>query len=679
MVAIRNAQLFEALRASEERYRAATELASDYAYAFRVEANGTFMLEWVTEAFTRITGYRSEDIDGRGGWVSFTYSEDLPIALRHMQALLSGQRSVSEFRIVTKTDEIRWVREISRPVWEEARQRTIRIYGAAQDITERKRAEESLRRRAMELEALAEVSAALRSARTVDEMLPIFLHKGIEMVGASAGAIYLVEPETGDLVSRGWSPANMALSGQRLKRGEGITGRVAISGQPYVSKDMHSDPLVQFLPGETAHLDAMRSSIALPLHTQEGLVGVMHIALRQRRDFTEAEVRLLTALAEMAGNSLHRAALHEQTERRMQRLAALRAIDLAITTNLDIQVTLDVLLEQSRAQLGVDATCILIFNPQTQTLDFAAGIGFHSQGIKQMRLSLGEGIAGRAAEQRILIAMNDLPSALDETMRAPIWLEENFASRYSVPLISGGQVKGVLEAFHRTPLRPDKEWLDFLETLAGQAAIAIENTQLFDNLQSSNRELAAAYDATIEGWARAIELRDEGTEGHSRRVTDMTLRLAQASGITAEELVHIRRGALLHDIGKMAVPDAVLFKPGPLDENELAIIRRHPIAAFEMLSPIEFLKPALEIPYCHHEKWDGTGYPRGLRGESIPLSARLFAIVDVWDALRSDRPYRRGWSEEKVRDHIRQLAGSHFDPSAVEIFLHLPPLSFDQA
>jgi len=186
-----------------------------------------------------------------------------------------------------------------------------------------------------------------------------------------------------------------------------------------------------------------------------------------------------------------------------------------------------------------------------------------------------------------------------------------------------------------------------------------------------NAELTGAYDATIEGWSRALDLRDKETEGHCRRVTEMTLRLACALTLPEEDLVQVRRGALLHDIGKMGVPDAILLKPGPLTDDEWEIMRRHPTLAYEMLAPIAFLRPTLAIPYCHHEKWDGSGYPNGLAGDAIPLAARLFAIVDVWDALLSDRPYRPGWPAERARAHIAAGAGSHFDPQAAEAFLAL--------
>lgn len=184
-------------------------------------------------------------------------------------------------------------------------------------------------------------------------------------------------------------------------------------------------------------------------------------------------------------------------------------------------------------------------------------------------------------------------------------------------------------------------------------------------------ELAAAYEATLEGWARALDLRDRETEGHSRRVTETTLRLARLMGVSEGELVHIRRGSLLHDIGKMGIPDSVLLKPAALTPEEWEIMRRHPIHAYDLLAPIAYLQPALDIPYCHHEKWDGTGYPRGLKGEEIPLAARVFAVADIWDAVRSDRPYRRAWPTDLALEHIVSLSGTHLDPDVVKAFCQM--------
>ncbi len=183
--------------------------------------------------------------------------------------------------------------------------------------------------------------------------------------------------------------------------------------------------------------------------------------------------------------------------------------------------------------------------------------------------------------------------------------------------------------------------------------------------------LVEGYDRTIAAWARLLDMKDKETEGHSARVTDMTVRLARWVGMNEEETLYARWGALLHDIGKMGVPDAILLKPDKLTDAEWDVMRRHPGIAYEMLVPITFLRAALDIPYAHHEKWDGSGYPQGLKGDDIPLPARLFAVIDVYDALRSDRPYRAGWPEAKVRQHLRDSCGTHFDPRAVNAFLEM--------
>jgi putative two-component system response regulator len=188
------------------------------------------------------------------------------------------------------------------------------------------------------------------------------------------------------------------------------------------------------------------------------------------------------------------------------------------------------------------------------------------------------------------------------------------------------------------------------------------------NIEEAHVNLLAAYDATIEGWSRAMDLRDKETEGHTQRVTSLTEKLCKLANISSENLVNIRRGALLHDIGKLGVPDSILHKPDKLTDEEWLIMRKHPQFAYDMIEPIEYLRPALDIPFCHHEKWDGSGYPRGLKGEEIPLSARLFAIVDVWDAVTSDRPYRLSWDKQKALDYIREQKGKHFDPYVVDLF-----------
>ena len=245
-----------------------------------------------------------------------------------------------------------------------------------------------------------------------------------------------------------------------------------------------------------------------------------------------------------------------------------------------------------------------------------------------------------------------------------------------VPLKIKDQLIGVIYVDNRAHSGVfHQENFELISAFANQAAIAIHNARLFDDLQASNEELEIAYQATLEGWVRALDLRDKETEGHTKRVTALTQTLARGMGIKENDIVHITRGALLHDIGKMAIPDGILLKPGKLTEEERMLIQKHPLYAYEMLSPIKFLHPALDIPYCHHEKWDGTGYPRGLKNEDIPFAARIFAVVDVWDALVSDRPYRKGIHPAEVKKSIRELSGSHFDPRIVDAFLSLDDLS----
>jgi PAS domain S-box-containing protein len=382
-------------------------------------------------------------------------------------------------------------------------------------------------------------------------------------------------------------------------------------------------------------------------------------------DVTETK-RAYDRLAALAQEE---ARLYEEARRRNRQLQALRSIDTAITASLDLRLTLDVILDQAVNSLGADAAAVLLFNQAAHRLEHAAGRGFSAAQTEQASLRLGEGGAGLAALQGETVVIPDLGKVEGACVRLSLLAIEGFRGYCAVPLVAKGQVKGVLEVFHRAPFEPDPEWLEFLETLARQAAVAIDSATLFAGLQRANRELTLAYDETIEALAYALDLRDRETEGHSRRVADLTVELARAYGMSEEELVHVRRGALLHDLGKLAVPDAVLHKPGPLTEEEWAVMRRHPVHAYEMLAPITHLRPALDIPYCHHEKWDGTGYPRGLKGKQIPLPARLFAVVDVWDALLSERPYRPPWTREKTLAYIRDQSGKHFDPEAVEAFL----------
>ena len=361
----------------------------------------------------------------------------------------------------------------------------------------------------------------------------------------------------------------------------------------------------------------------------------------------------------------------EQIKLQLRRLRSLHAIDQAIISSFDVQVILDVILEASMNSLDVDAADVLLYDPALHRLKFTAQKGFVFNRLEKSSQSIGRGLYKEIALQQKLGQVNDLKKNIGKFEHGQSLLAEGFKTYFGTPLYARGELIGVLEVYHRTEFNPDKEWLDFLTALGSQTAIAIDNADVNKNLQQANLDLTLAYDATIEGWSRAMDLRDKETEGHTLRVTELAIKLARVMKISDDLIVHARRGALLHDIGKLGVPDEILNKPGSLTTEEFEVMKRHPQYAFDMLSSVDYLRPALDIPYCHHEKWDGSGYPRGLKGEQIPLIARIFAIVDVWDALNSDRPYRKAWPLEKVIHYMREQSGTHFDPKILDTFLQM--------
>jgi PAS domain S-box-containing protein len=360
----------------------------------------------------------------------------------------------------------------------------------------------------------------------------------------------------------------------------------------------------------------------------------------------------------------------ERSQRQIERLGSLHMVEMSITAGHGLQTTLKTLLEQITGQLKVDAASVLLLD-EDQVLRCAAHRGFLTPQIEKTALQTGEGYAGLAARDQRLVHASNLDNPYEREKYIPILGNEGFISYFGIPLIVKETVTGVLEVFHRSFLEASPEWLDFLNLLAGQAAIAIDNVALFEKHRDASERLALAYEATIEGWSRALELRDRETQGHSQRVTEMAIQLAGQLDLGQKEINQLRLGSLLHDIGKMGIPDAILHKPGPLTEEEWEIMRKHPLYAYNLLSPVEYLWPALEVAYSHHEHWDGSGYPRRLKGEQIPLLARIFTICDVWDSLSSRRDYRLAWDKQMIQTYIQEQSGCLFDPAIVNAFIQL--------
>jgi PAS domain S-box-containing protein len=649
-----------------ERMRAEEKmLRSDQRLRLHSELSPLGFLEWDENfhavewnaACERMFGYTREEAIGR-------HAKDLilPVEVQELvdeiyHSLMNqtgGQHSIN--KNVTKDGNIITCEWFNTTLIDKDG-KAIGVASVCRDITERQQYER-------EREAVITVSTALRQARTRTEILNVILDQLVDLFDADGAVLVLPDPKTeGCINEMGSGVVGERMVGLSIPPEEGVCDWAIANNKTYLNNHADDDPLFY-------HSDLLGDShcvVAAPLATQELIIGALWVA--RQEDFVEQDLRLLTAIADIAANAVHRVTLHEQTEQQLHRLIALHQIDLAISTSFDLNITLNVILGSVKEELEIDAASILLLNPVTHTLDYAAGIGFRTHNIERSRVRLGNGCAGRAAQEQRTVSSLELGQARENLSRFSFLSGEDFTSHYATPLVVKGQVKGVLEIFHRAAIEPEHTWLGYFETLATQAAIAIDNASLFENLQRSNMELTLAYDATIEGWSRALDLRDRETEGHTQRVTEMVLELAEEMGMSDAEKMDLRRGALLHDIGKMGIPDAILLKPGPLSDEEWKIMRQHPLYAYRMLVPITYLKRALEIPYCHHEKWDGSGYPRGLKGEEIPLSARMFAVVDVFDALISDRSYSKAWSHEQAYRYIQEQAGKHFDPQIAEIFL----------
>lgn len=354
-------------------------------------------------------------------------------------------------------------------------------------------------------------------------------------------------------------------------------------------------------------------------------------------------------------------------------LSTLLKVSSSLASTMDLTQVLQIAIESAVDLLGLDTGAIYTLENELLRLGATSP-------------PLPEGLPGE-----LLIAhLNDHPHIKEAiSNKAPVYLRDartasltaaekiitdsrGLVSILYFPLLLKENALGVFTVGTRREVREftDSD-MDLGYILSFQVSLAIANAQLYRKAQDAILDLTRAYDATLEGWSRVLDMRDHVTDEHTHRVADLTVALARRMGIPDSELGQVLRGALLHDIGKMALPDAILQKPAPLTEAEMSVMRTHPEKALQILSQIDYLLPAIDIPYCHHEKWDGTGYPRGLKGEEIPLVARIFAVVDVYDALTSDRPYRSAWSSKKALAYLQEQSGKHFFPDAVRTFTEM--------
>jgi PAS domain S-box-containing protein len=627
----------DALQESEEKFRRLVEHLPTVVYLNAVgDASSTI---YVSPQIETLLGYTPQEwVSDTKLWIQALHPEDRQQVLKYIAETDQNHKPFEmEYRMYTRDGHLIWVHDEAVLVndlngepqfWQ----------GIMLDITQRKQAEEELN----------EAETAMRES---DERF--------RQVWQTTSDAMALSDSQGIVLAN--NPAYLSLYG-------------------YPSEQVIGKSFAVIFPEENREGAVAQYKI---IFANDHIPATFESAIR-REDGTERLVEThITFLSAGGQRTAMLSTIRDITERKRaeaeihQRLSELEVLyqsGLALGELVNPRAIAQKMIDLLDKQMDWHHTAIRLYDQQNETLELLV---FNKPNLLtqeehdsvEERLKTGlsysaGGLSGWAIEHDKVVRSDDLQND-------PRYIEifPGLRSGLYVPIKTKEGVIGVIsiESERHQAFSESDERL--ASTLAMQAAIAIENAQLFTNLKRSNIDLGLAYNATIEGWSRALDLRDKETEGHSQRVTEMTVNLARSFGLSEKELGQVRWGALLHDIGKMGVPDGILLKPGSLTEDEWAAMKKHPRFAFDLLSPIRYLRLALDIPYCHHEKWDGSGYPRGLKGEQIPLSARIFAVVDVWDALCSDRPYRAGWAKEKVREHILSLSGTHFDPQVVDAFM----------
>jgi len=652
------------LAQSEIRYR--TIFENSGSATILVEEDMTIAL--ANREFEKLTGIKREEIEGKRKFIQFFVPPDVYDMIEYHQKRRATPEAVPKKYTSHLIDQSGNIREVltSVDLIPHTKQSVISLV----DVTDLRRAEKQIAFQLYMLSRLYRGTQELSEVLDLEKLAQLAVRYSVEEFGVKSAfflalkdnkewEVLSVFPSSSSSTLKSWldSPEKDQFLDDLLQNGSSLAvnfiGETKYPRLEKIAKELEIKEVEAFLLGKSPE-----SWGAL-------------IWLVDKPDFLSSEVSgFAQTFIHQVATSGERARLFSQLERYINMMRSLHSIDRTIASSLDLKTVLDFTLQEALRHLKIDAMCVYLIDPSTQILHYKAGLGFLFPDGAAYQFRPGEGALGEVILEKKSLFIPQIGEK-ELSFLPPFIEKEKFLSLFAIPLVAKGKIQGVLIAFHRLSFNPPPDWTTFLITIGGQLAIAIDNIAMFEELNRSHLELTLAYDTTIEGWTQALELRDRETEGHTRRVADLTVKLAQALGVSSEDLIHIRRGALLHDIGKMGIPDRILLKPGPLTPEEWEIMKKHPVYAWELLSPIEYLRPAIDIPYYHHERWDGTGYPRGLKGEEIPLSARIFAVVDVWDALISDRPYRPAWPQEKALEHIKEQSGHHFDPRVVEKFLEL--------
>lgn len=523
------------------------------------------------------------------------------------------------------------------------------------------------------LALLLELGQAFHSTLELDPLLVSILKQIQSAVRSESGSIWLMGEDQQELrCTHALGPGADDVVGKVMAAEKFLWVYNAAAGKALKVDDIAKDKQWTVYFSDYVRPNA-RSLIIAPLVARGELLGVLSVVNKVgQAAFSGMDLELLSALSGHAAVAIQNAQLYERQQRSAERQKLLDQISRHLQQTLDLDELISRIFAEVNKAINAEAQSIWLLNAEQGIIvcRFATGPG--AEAVRKVQVPVGKGIVGYTVETQQPVIIADAQDDPRIFRGADEKTGLVTRSLMSVPMVREGKSIGAIQAINkRNGALFTHEDLDLFRNIADSAALSVENARLF-------QELHASYDATLEALTMALDLRDRETEGHSRRVVEYTARLAQQIGLDKNTVEDIKRGALIHDVGKIGVPDAVLHKPGPLDPEERKIIERHPQAGYEMLLGIPYLSEEIKIVLAHQEKWDGTGYPLGLKGEAIPLGARLFMIADTFDALTSDRPYRKGKPYEVARQIISEEAGRQFDPLAVKAFLEVPPEEWQQ-
>lgn len=653
----------QALKSSEVRYRSLFKSIRDAILVADQDRN----IVQCNPAFTEIFGYTEDEIRGSKTVTLYKDPEEFALMGEKINELRAEGKRDGQVVTVTyrrKSGEI-FPGETGVYTLKDLSGNPIGAIGLIRDVTDRER-------RQNEQQAIAQVAEALRAAANRDEMPPIILYQLLDLLDAGGAEMVLTNKEQDRL----WVELGVGswhkFTGLELDIKDNIAGQILLSDDPFQADDLELVPRFRSIN----RIENDRAAAAVSMKAGEVPVGVIWVA--RSTPFSDDEVQVLKAIGDMAGNALRRAGLHEETQLRAQQMSAVSVLGQDLAEHLDEFAIYERLVDGVK-QLIPGVSNVIISRLDLDSDQFQLAYG-EDEGqlidvgeMRPVRINEQDGSPfSEVMKQHRPVLREKEPDERIETLTPFAGRDVgNVASGLFVPIVSEGKLLGIIQMLSSLNHRFSQLDAEIMTMVANTAAVALENAELLKETQGAAIELAMAYDTTLEGWAKALELRDKETEGHTRRVSELTVNLAASMQVPAEQLVNARRGALLHDIGKMGIPDSILLKPGKLTEDEWEIMRQHPQMAYDMLKSVDFLLPALTIPLYHHERWDGSGYPEGLRGEAIPLVARIFAVIDVYDALSSNRPYRKAWPPEKVQQYLQEKAGVEFDPAVVEAFFDM--------